>query len=118
MSENTLYGLAESDIQNVIALLRQNQKIEKIILFGSRAKGTFNSGSDVDIAIIGNSVCLNDVLDATIEIEKLNLPYKFDLIVYDRINEEALKEHIDRVGVVLYKKSKDCEGTVRRTENA
>jgi predicted nucleotidyltransferase len=105
MSENTQYGLAESDIQNVVAILQQNPKIEKIILFGSRAKGTFRIGSDVDIAIIGNNVSLNDVLDANIEIEKLNLPYQFDLVIYNRIQEEALKDHIDRVGVVLYETS-------------
>ncbi len=106
MSENTQYGLVESDIQNVVIILQHNPKIEKIILFGSRAKDTFRTSSDVDIAIIGNNVSLNDELDATIEIEKLNLPYRFDLVLYDRIHEEALKDHIDRVGVVLFEKTK------------
>lgn len=106
MIEKTRYGLLESDIQQVVSSLIQNQKISKIVLFGSRAKGNFQSGSDVDLALIGSQLELNDILDATIEIEKLNLPYKFDLIIYDRIKENTLIEHINRVGVVLYKYQK------------
>jgi uncharacterized protein len=102
MDDNTKYGLSEPDIRNVVLLLQKNSKITKIVLFGSRAKGNFHAGSDVDIAIIGDKLSFNDVLDASIEIEKLNLPYKFDLVIYDRIKEKALTQHIDRVGIVLF----------------
>lgn len=102
MDEDSKYGLPETDLERIIALLQQNPKIKKITLFGSRAKGNFKEGSDIDIALIGNNLLLNDILDATIELEKLNLPFKFDLVIYDRIKEEALKEHIDRVGIILY----------------
>ena len=98
------HGLLESDIKDVISILQQNQKIHKITLFGSRAKGTFNDGSDVDLVLLGVDLKLNDILDASIEIEKLLLPYKFDLIIYERIKEKALIEHIDRVGIVLYER--------------
>jgi uncharacterized protein len=98
---NRKYGLLESDIDDVISLLQLNKKINKIILFGSRAKGNFNNGSDIDIALLGLDLNMNDVLDASIEIEKLSLPYKFDLIIFDRIKENALMEHIIRVGIVL-----------------
>jgi predicted nucleotidyltransferase len=94
--------LHEEDINNVLFLLRKNSKINKIILFGSRAKGTYKTGSDIDLALIGPGLNLNDVLDASVEIEKLSLPYKFDLIIFEKIKEEALIEHIKRVGIVLY----------------
>ncbi len=102
MDKDLKYGLPETDLKRIITLLQQNPKIKKITLFGSRAKGNFKEGSDIDIALIGNNLLLNDILDATIELEKLNLPFRFDLIIYDRIKEEALKEHIDRVGIILY----------------
>ena len=73
-------------------------------MFGSRAKGTFSNGSDIDIALKGNNLTLKDILEATAEAEKLLLPYKLDLVLYARINEPALIEHIDRVGVVLFKR--------------
>jgi len=104
MNDNIQYGLNQSDITNIISVLQQNDKITKIILFGSRAKGNFKAGSDIDLALIGLDLKLNDIIDAFIEIENLNLPYKFDLIIYNRIQENALIEHIDRVGIVLYNK--------------
>ncbi len=104
MKDDIQYGLNQSDITNIISVLIQNEKITKITLFGSRAKGNFRAGSDIDLALIGLDLKLNDIIDATIEIDKLNLPYKFDLVIYDRINESALIEHIDRVGIVLFDK--------------
>lgn len=102
MDKDSKYGLPEADLKRIIAQLQQNPKIKKITLFGSRAKGNFKDGSDIDIALIGNNLLLNDILDAAIELDGLNLPFKFDLIIYDQIKEKTLKEHIDRVGIILY----------------
>lgn len=98
------YGLQESDLDALISVLKKNPKIDEIILFGSRAKGTFNNGSDIDIALKGNNLNLQDILDATLETEKLLLPYKLDLVIFDRVKEPSLTDHINRVGIVLYKK--------------
>jgi len=73
-------------------------------LFGSRAKGTYHAGSDVDIALFGDDLCLNDILDLSVEIEKLSMPYKFDLIINSSIKEIALLDHIKRVGMILFER--------------
>jgi len=104
MNEHLKYGLPGTDIDNVISILQRNPKVNKIVLFGSRAKGSFTNGSDVDIALMGQELSLNDILDVSIEIEKLSLPYKFDIIIYERVKEKALTEHINRVGIVLYQR--------------
>jgi len=101
MNEQKRYGLSELDLSKVISILIKNEKIDEVILFGSRAKGNFSNGSDIDLALKGNCLTLNDILDASIEIDKLYLPYKFDLIIFDRINEKKLIDHIDRVGISL-----------------
>ncbi len=99
---NTLHiGLSKEDIEDIVRVIKKSEKVQKAILFGSRAKGTFTNGSDIDLALKGTNLVLNDVLDLSIDLDALNLPYKFDLIIYDRIKEEALKEHINRVGVSL-----------------
>lgn len=103
MINNSNIGLEGAEIESVNAILSQNVKIEQAKLFGSRAKGNYRSGSDVDIAIYGSQLSLNDVLDLSNDIEDLYLPYKFDIVIYNRITEPALKEHIDRVGIVLIK---------------
>ncbi len=102
MIETTKYGLPKSDVQNVVSILRKNPKIERAILFGSRAKGNFTNGSDVDIALVGENLKLSDILEISGQIEQLFLPWKFDLVIYDRIKEKALIDHIDRVGISLF----------------
>lgn len=104
MAEQLKHGLPEADISNIISVLQGFQKINKLILFGSRAKGNYSEGSDIDLAISGRELELNDVLDALIEIDKLSLPNKFDLIIYNSIKDQSLREHIDRVGVVLFER--------------
>jgi predicted nucleotidyltransferase len=97
------FGLRDSDIKSITQLLKESDNIQKAILFGSRAKGNYTHGSDVDIAIIGDfdfrmlthlSYLLN---------QESNMPYKFDIVDYASIENRELKEHIDRVGVCIYK---------------
>ena len=104
MSEIPEYGIPRADLEALISELKNNNNILEIILFGSRAKGTFSNGSDIDIALKGKELSLKDILDATCEVEKLLLPYKLDLVLYDRINEPDLVDHIDRVGVSLFRR--------------
>ena len=103
MKENiNKYGLPEIDFNKVVSILKSNSKVEQAVLFGSRAKGTFSNGSDVDIAVMGETLKLKDILEILDEIEQLFLPWKFDLVIFNRIKEQALIEHINRVGVKLF----------------
>lgn len=102
MNGTERYGIPEADLEKLIYVLRKNPKIETAVLFGLRAKGNFEPGSDIDIALKGNNLYLKDILDAKIEIEKLYLPWKTDLIIYHRIKENALIEHIKRMGIKLF----------------
>lgn len=105
MNSITQYGIPESDLDALLSELKKNTEIKEIILFGSRAKGTFSNGSDIDIALKGRKLKLNDILDAMSGIDKLLLPYKLDLIIYTRIKEPDLIEHIKRVGIILFRRS-------------
>lgn len=101
MSEKEKYGIPQSDLQQIVTILQNNPKIKEAILFGSRAKGNFESGSDIDIALKGIDLSLEDILNAKTEIEELFLPWKVDLVNYHRIKENELIEHIARVGISL-----------------
>lgn len=77
--------------------------MESAILFGSRAKGTFRSGSDVDLAVRGCSE--TDVIQLSAALnEETVLPYFFDVVAYETIQNDDLVEHIDRVGITIYEK--------------
>ncbi|MCF8308940.1 MAG: nucleotidyltransferase domain-containing protein [Bacteroidales bacterium] len=100
----TQFGLEHSDIKAIVDILKRNKKVEKIIFFGSRAKNSYSNGSDIDIALTGKSLHTNDILNLSVDLDELDLPYKIDLVIYERIEEKSLKEHIDRVGVVLFER--------------
>ena len=104
MNKTRKFGLLEEDINRIVSILMSNPNIENAILFGSRAKGNYKPGSDIDVALNGSNLTLDDILSAKIEIEKLALPYKFDILIYDRITEKALIEHIERVGIILFQR--------------
>jgi uncharacterized protein len=104
MTENRQYGLLKNDIDLLVSIISENDKVDKIILFGSRAKGNFATGSDIDLALKGHLLKLNDILNIKIKTDTLSLPYKIDLILYDSINEPDLINHINRVGISLYER--------------
>lgn len=99
-----VFGIDEMDLKRIVDIIKRNSNVSAAVLFGSRAKGTHELGSDIDIAIKGKKIRLNDIIELKISFDELSLPYKFDLVIYDRISDPALLEHVNRVGVDLYKK--------------
>jgi predicted nucleotidyltransferase len=83
--------------------------VERAILFGSRAKGTFKPGSDVDLTLLGEGLTTRDLGTIEDELDDLLLPMKMDLSIFEHIAHVPLREHIERVGIDLYRR------TTRRT---
>ena len=80
------------------------KEIDTVVLYGSRAKGTYHPGSDIDITI--KSEHCNDSLVGKLaeEIDDLLLPYSFDISLWSQIDNPDLLAHIERVGIVIYQK--------------
>ena len=76
-----------------------------MILYGSRAMGTYRRGSDIDIALFGENLSNQTIFDIQEEIEALYLPYSFDISIWERIENEDLLDHIRRVGKVFYERA-------------
>ncbi len=96
-----MFGLRESDLSQLKSLIKKYPQIEKVIIFGSRAKGNYRPGSDVDIALKG---VLTDELLLEIKYllnEESDMPYFFDVLDYHTVDNPDLIKHIDRVGIVL-----------------
>lgn len=98
-----IYGLLERDWAFIRQSLEKFIEIDRAILFGSRAIGNYKLGSDVDIAIVGDAITDNTLLQLN---EWLNefypLPYIFDLHDYNSISNDNLKMHIDMFGKDIY----------------
>ncbi|NBI29275.1 nucleotidyltransferase domain-containing protein [Chengkuizengella marina] len=99
------YGLVELDLETIVNTISTFEEIEKAILFGSRAKGNHKPGSDIDIAIYGKKMDIHIVTKLhTLLEEQSHMPYFFDVIDGTHLNHNDLKDHINRVGKVIYSK--------------
>jgi uncharacterized protein len=97
-----LFGLSEKELDLIINFLKTNSKIKKAVLFGSRVLGNYKPGSDVDIAIMGEELGLQDIALIQNQIEETTLPYKFDIVNYQKISNKELIRHIDYSGKEIY----------------
>lgn len=84
----------------VIRALEYHFPHAKIILFGSRARGTHESGADIDIAIdTGKQLKLREIARAKVTLENLFIPLEVDLVDMHGIPQE-LKDVIKQEGIV------------------
>ena len=96
-------GLRQPDLDIVLSILDEFPNVKEAIIFGSRAKGNFRNGSDVDIALKGENINLEIVTTISYKLnEETILPYKFDVLDYQSINNNKLTEHINRKGISFY----------------
>ena len=80
--------------------LAQKYDIEKVILFGSRARGDFRRTSDIDIAVTGGDFA-TFALDVDEETSTL---LEYDIVNLDRDMQDELRESIEKEGRILYEK--------------
>jgi len=97
------YGLSELQYGQIVNVFANNKDVDKVILYGSRAKGTQKPYSDIDITILGDNLNLSVLQKIEIELDDLLLPYKFEVSLYNSIDNNDLVEHIKRVGKTIYK---------------
>ena len=95
-------GLSSEILKKLGSVLRSHPAVEQIILFGSRAMNRHQSSSDIDLALKGSQLNFSNILQRKSAIDELMLPYKVDLVIYETIQNKDLKEHIDRIGIVLW----------------
>jgi predicted nucleotidyltransferase len=104
------YGLKKEIIEKAGRIFAQYDEIEEAILYGSRAKGNYKPGSDIDLTLKGKGLNLKILNQISLDLDDLLLPYTFDLSIYRHIEQSDLIEHILRVGKVFYKKEWRHEG--------
>jgi len=100
-----MFGLPDKTINLINQIFEKYSGIEKVIIYGSRARGDYRNGSDIDLTIIGD-VSIKDRTHISELIYDLPIPYMCDLSIFKNIKNENLVEHIERVGQVFYEKGK------------
>jgi predicted nucleotidyltransferase len=99
------YGLSDRALGTVKRLLANYPSIRSAVLYGSRAKGSYKNGSDIDITLHTDDTFTHaDLLRLMGDFDDSDLPYMVDVSDYRSLRNENLKEHIRRVGKVLYER--------------
>ncbi len=99
-------GLSAQTVEAIQQLFMRFPAIEEALLYGSRAKGNYRPGSDIDLTLKGEHLTYQDLLDIELALDDLLLPYKIDLSLHRHLDNPALIEHIDRVGKQFYSRPK------------
>jgi len=101
---STKCGLKTQTIEKITGVLAQYTEVESAILYGSRAKGNYRTGSDIDLTLTGEKLTYRILTRLEDKIDDLLLPYLFDLSVLSQIENPDVVDHIHRVGLLFYQR--------------
>lgn len=103
------FGLKQNTIENMNSVFECFPQIHQVIIYGSRAKGNFKHGSDIDLTVKGENLNQQILNKISLQLDDLFLPYSFDLSVFGHIKNEELLDHINRVGKIFYDSKKQFD---------
>jgi len=104
------FGLPERAIAAIQRVLARYPRVERAVLYGSRAIGRHRPASDIDLTLVGPDLDASTLAAIEAELDDLLLPWMIDLSSVSDLNHPPLLEHIERVGQVLY-----CRGELRQS---
>lgn len=104
MMDNVPCGLPPAAVEKIRSVFARYPQVEKAVLYGSRAKGNYKNGSDIDLTLYGEGLNLGVLLKILAELDDLLLPWMIDLSIYSAIDHAGLREHIERVGLIFYQR--------------
>ncbi|QEN06322.1 nucleotidyltransferase domain-containing protein [Thiospirochaeta perfilievii] len=96
-------GLSVATINILVEAFSKYPEIDDVILYGSRAKGNYTSRSDIDLVVKG-IISRHIISKILLDLDDSDILYSVDLQSYNDLKNQELIDHIDRVGIVLYKK--------------
>ena len=95
-------GLSSETLKKLGSVLQPHPAVEQIIIVGSRPMNRYQHSSDIDLAAKGTQLNFSSLLQLKSASDDLMLPYKVDLVLYETIQNNDMKKHIDRVGIDLW----------------
>lgn len=104
---NLRLGLSVQALEILVTALSKYAAIDRAIIYGSRAKGNFREGSDIDLTLDASLLSAQDLSALWLELDESSLPYLIDISKLQDIQNADLLDHIKRVGIVLYERTAD-----------
>lgn len=103
-----MYGMTDDELELLCSLFARQREIERVILYGSRARGTHKPFSDVDITLLGVGLTRSHLSRLMADIDESSLPYFFDISLFAKLTNPDLIEQIEQTGVVLYQRGENA----------
>lgn len=101
---NMEFGLSANVCAIVRTILNQYPAMQKAVIYGSRAKGNYHNGSDIDLTLLGDALDYDTLSAIAWALDDSDIPHTVDLSLFETIENPALREHIHRVGIVFYER--------------
>jgi len=97
------FGLEELLLDKIVSIIGRNEKIKRIVIFGSRARGDFKPASDIDIALYASGSLTSEELNSIrSQIDEIDCIYKFDIVDVNRLEKKAMVENIKNEGITIF----------------
>jgi len=100
--EEKRFGLSAATLSKLCSVFQKHDAVKSVLIYGSRAKGNYKRGSDIDLTIKGEVIPFYELMQIEDQIDDLYLPYCVDLSQYRQLSNVDLLAHIDRVGMNVY----------------
>jgi predicted nucleotidyltransferase len=97
-----MFGLSDQTRLSIQQVFARYPTIQQVIIYGSRAKGNYRPGSDIDLTLLSNAIENTVLSRVLVDLDELNTPYLMDVSIFEKIESQDLIEHIQRVGQVFY----------------
>lgn len=99
------YGLSAQALEKIRDVFTRYPQVEEAVLYGSRARGDYKNGSDIDLTLRGGDALTHTILSRIAnDLDDQLLPYTIDLSIFKNIRNPEMVDQIKRVGVALYKR--------------
>ncbi|MEJ6949641.1 nucleotidyltransferase domain-containing protein [Natronospora cellulosivora (SeqCode)] len=108
------FGISEDIFRKIVGTIEKFPSIEQVYVFGSRARGDFSKGSDLDLALSGENITSKEVNLLQDALDNLNTIISIDIVNIDEIEKEKLSNNIKKEGVLIYDRKRQVKREVFR----
>lgn len=98
-------GLKPEVVERMRTIFCKCPAVDEVVVYGSRAKGNYRPGSDIDLTLRGDALTYENLQTIEQQLDDLLLPYKIDLSLAEEIDNPHLLDHIARVGKIFFKRA-------------
>lgn len=107
------FGFPHETWSRIVDVLAEVEEVERAVLFGSRALGSYSQTSDIDLALEGDRLNQTIVNKIAFALDDLMLPQQFDLVIKARIDNPDLIQHIEEFGQMIYPRENEAKSSIK-----